>query len=83
MSQVIKLSKKELASVTETQTKINNLIFNLGQYEVQKTNILTKLEEVTAEQNKLAKELTEKHGEGKIDLEKGELTLTESIEPAK
>lgn len=80
MSQVIKLQEEELQSIKETQGKITQLIYNLGQFEVQKTNILTQLEETQSELNKLAKELQAKHGEGNINLETGELTLTESTE---
>jgi len=81
MSQVIKLQEEELQSIKETQGKITQLIYNLGQFEVQKTNILTQLEETQSELNGLAKELQAKHGEGNINLETGELTLTESTEP--
>lgn len=81
MSQVIKLQEEELQSIKETQGKITQLIYNLGQFEVQKTNILAQLEETQSELNGLAKELQDKHGEGNINLETGELTLTESTEP--
>ena len=80
MSQVIKLKEEELQSIKETQNKITQLIYNLGQLEVQKTSILTQLEEVQLKQSELAKELQKKHGEGNINLETGELTLTESPE---
>lgn len=82
MSQVIKLQEEELKTIKETQTKITQLIYNLGQFEVQKTNILSQLEEVQLEQNNLAKEIQAEHGEGKINLETGELTLTEVTEAA-
>ena len=74
----IQLQEKELQEIKETQTKITQLIYGLGQLEVQKTNILTKLEQVQEKQNILAKELQEKHGEGNINLETGELTLKET-----
>ena len=80
MSQVIKLQEEELQSIKETQTRITQLIYGLGQLEVQKTNILTELESVQEKQNGLAKELQNKHGEGNINLETGELTLTEAPE---
>lgn len=80
MSQTIKLQEEELQSIKETQTRITQLIYGLGQLEVQKTNILTELESVQEKQNKLAKELQDKHGEGNINLETGELTLTEAPE---
>lgn len=82
MSQVIKLQEEELQEIKETQTRITQLIYGLGQLEVQKTNILTELEQVQEKQSNLAKELQEKHGEGNINLETGELTLAETTDPA-
>ena len=78
MSKTIKLQEEELQNIKGAQTKITQLIYGLGQLEVQKTNVLTQLEEAQLEQNKLGKELQEKYGEGNINLETGELTLTES-----
>ena len=80
MSQVIKLQTEELQEIKETQTRITQLIYGLGQLEVQKTNVLTQLGEAQVEQNKLGKELQEKYGEGNINLETGEITLTEKSE---
>jgi hypothetical protein len=80
MSKTIKLQEEELQNIKGAQTKITQLIYGLGQLEVQKTNILTQLEEAQLEQNKLGKELQEKYGEGNINLETGEITLTEKPE---
>lgn len=80
MSQTIKLQKEELQNIKDAQTKITQLIYGLGQLEVQKTNVLTQLENAQVEQNKLGKELQDKYGEGNINLETGEITLTESPE---
>jgi hypothetical protein len=80
MSKTIKLQEEELQNIKGAQTKITQLIYGLGQLEVQKTNILTQLEKAQLEQNKLGKELQEKYGEGNINLETGEITLTEEPE---
>jgi len=80
MSKTIKLQEEELQNIKGAQTKITQLIYGLGQLEVQKTNVLTQLEEAQMEQNKLGKELQEKYGEGNINLETGEITLTEKSE---
>ncbi len=74
MSQIIKLQEKELQNIKDAQTKITQLIYGLGQLEVQKTNILAQLEEAQLEQNTLGKDLQEKYGEGNINLETGEIT---------
>lgn len=78
MSQVIKLQEKELQEVKDTQNTITQLIYGLGQLEVQKTNLFAEFEKVQKNQNKLAKDLQDKYGEGNINLETGEITLTES-----
>jgi hypothetical protein len=80
MSQIIKLQEKELQNIKDAQTKITQLIYGLGQLEVQKTNILAQLEEAQLEQNTLGKDLQEKYGEGNINLETGEITPTEELE---
>lgn len=80
MSKSIKLQEEELQNIKGAQTKITQLIYGLGQLEVQKTNILTQLEEAQLKQNKLGKELQEKYGEGNINLETGEITSTEEPE---
>lgn len=80
MSQIIKLQEKELQDIKDAQTKITQLIYGLGQLEVQKTNILAQLEEAQSEQNTLGKDLQEKYGEGDINLETGEITPPEKPE---
>jgi hypothetical protein len=77
MSQVIKLQESELERIKSTQGDITNLTYNLGQLEVQKASILVEINKVQARQNELGKELNDKYGEGNINLETGELTLTE------
>jgi hypothetical protein len=77
MSQVIKLQENELERIKSTQGDITNLTYSLGQLEVQKASILIEIDKVQARQNELGKELNDKYGEGNINLETGELTLTE------
>ena len=77
MSQTIKLQENELERIKSTQGDITNLTYSLGQLEVQKASILVEIDKVQAKQNELGKELNDKYGEGNINLETGELTLTE------
>ena len=77
MSQVIKLQENELERIKSTQGDITNLTYSLGQLEVQKASILVEIDKVQVRQNELGKELNDKYGEGNINLETGELTLTE------
>ena len=72
-----KLSEKELQQLNELQTKVNRLIFSLGQVENQKLSIYQQLEEVQEEQKTFGKELYEKYGDGNINPETGEITKSE------
>jgi len=80
MSQIIKLQEEELQNLKSSQNQISQLTYGLGQLEVQKANLITQLGQTQTELNKLGKDLQEKYGEGSIDLETGELTLTEAPE---
>lgn len=80
MSNVIKLQEKELQSIKENQKQINQVVYNMGALEYQKTQLLPQIEELQKVQNELAVELQEKYGEGNINLETGELTLKESTD---
>jgi|TARA_E500000305_G_scaffold73831_1_gene59658 hypothetical protein len=84
MSKAIKLSKEELKTLRGYQQKQNQITFNLGNVDIQKailegqrSQILDNLADLQEKSNKTAKELQDKYGEGKIDLETGEFTLTE------
>lgn len=79
-----KLSQEELDNLKKIQSDSSNLIFNLGQVDVQRSlleaqrdEILNKLADLQGEQNTLAKELQDKYGEGNINLETGEFIVEE------
>ena len=84
MSKPIKLSKEELEVLKSYQLKQNDITFKLGNVDIQKaiiegqrSDLLDKLANLQEESNKVGKELQEKYGEGNINLETGELTLSE------
>tara|TARA_Y100000389_G_scaffold204934_1_gene260975 strand:- start:1795 stop:2046 length:252 start_codon:yes stop_codon:yes gene_type:complete len=79
-----KLSKKELQTLQEYQTKTNEILSVLGSIELQFDALKTQKEEVlkefktlTESQTKTGKELQDKYGEGNINLEDGEFTPKE------
>lgn len=83
MSETIKLSKEELEILQNYQQRQNQITFELGNVDIQKailegqrSAILDKLADLQEESNKTAKELQEKYGEGTVNLESGEFTLT-------
>mgnify|MGYP003624679743 CR=1 FL=1 len=84
MSKAIKLSEKELKTLRSYQQNQNQITFNLGNVDIQKailegqrSVILENLANLQEKSNKTAKDLQDKYGEGNIDLETGEFTLTE------
>ena len=84
MSKTIKLTEEELVILRDYQQKQNQITFNLGNVDIQKailegqrSVILENLANLQEESNKTAKDLQDKYGEGNIDLETGEFTLTE------
>lgn len=84
MSKEKKLSKEELKVLQGYQKQQNQITYNLGQVDIQKailegqrSAILEDLANLQEKSNKTAKELQDKYGEGNINLETGEMTLSE------
>ncbi len=83
MSKKIKLTKKELKELNSYQTKQTEIIWELGNLNLQfalmegkRNDILDKFTNLQEESNNTAKLLQKKYGEGNIDLKTGEFTLT-------
>ena len=79
-----KLSEEEVAKLKSYQNDTNEIVGALGQIELQfelleekKEEILEKFKKLRVDQSNLAKELTEKYGDGNLDLEKGEIIPVE------
>jgi hypothetical protein len=67
------LSEKELQKVQSNQQISNEIIFAIGELELQKISLVDQYRELAQQQNKLGSELTEKYGDGKINLNTGEI----------
>ncbi len=85
----IKLTEEELTKFAEIQAKNNAVVNQLGNLELTKlqvenrrVEILNFLNELREEENEFGKELTEKYGEGSIDLQTGEFLPTPALESA-
>tara|TARA_R110002167_G_scaffold124253_3_gene303603 strand:+ start:3460 stop:3711 length:252 start_codon:yes stop_codon:yes gene_type:complete len=81
--EIQKLSKEEVAELKKLQGEGNQIQYSLGQIHVAKYNLKKqtilfeeKLDNLRKDEKKLADKLTEKYGEGNIDLEKEEFTKT-------
>ena len=71
---VNKITEEQLKTVTEQQTKMNDLLRHIGLLDVQKLNAHSAIKEVTADIDKTKKELEEQYGQVNIDLKDGSYT---------
>jgi len=78
-----KLSKEELEKLNTFSKKQEEITVALGQLDIQKallegqrSMILEELSKLQEKQNTTAKELQSKYGDGNIDLDTGEFTLS-------
>ena len=76
-----KLSKEELQTFKDFQTQENNLVVSFGQVEyqiasleTQKDNLIESKQVFEKKRTEFAKVLSEKYGDGNINLETGEVT---------
>ena len=69
-----KLTEKEFETVTDFQTKLNNIVFNIGLVESQKHGFLHELAGVNQDQEEFKKVLEDKYGQVNINLEDGTYT---------
>lgn len=75
MSEVKKLTEEELNAVKQIKNEYTNLALNLGELELQKAELFNIQKQLFERENKLAKELSEKYGDGSINIDTGEITL--------
>jgi predicted nuclease with TOPRIM domain len=80
----VQLAPEELSKLQETNNKVADIITSLGQIEIQisllqenKKSLLDSFSQIQQDQDQLAQELTQKYGDGKIDIATGEFTKAE------
>jgi len=80
----IQLASEELSKLQELNAKVADIIASLGQIEIQisllkdnKRSLLDTFTQIHQDQNQLAQELTQKYGDGTINMTSGEFTKTE------
>jgi phosphopantetheine adenylyltransferase len=88
---IVKLQEKELQELKEIQTKNSEIIIGLGTLDLdieatevaleslkeRRKNLRKDFKDLVERQNKSAKDLQDKYGEGNIDLETGEFDAVE------
>jgi hypothetical protein len=80
----IQLTPEELSKLQDLNIKATDIITSLGQIEVQvsflqanKESLLDNFTQLQQDQDQLATELTQKYGDGTINIASGEFTKTE------
>jgi hypothetical protein len=71
MAENKKITEKEFETIVDFQTKLNNLLLNIGAIESQKHGLLHELAGVNQDQEKFKKELQDKYGSVNINLKDG------------
>ena len=76
------LTQEELTQLRDLQTRQNNLLVNLGSIEYRialleqnKFELKSQVLEIERLNNELGTQLTEKYGNGNLNLETGEITI--------
>lgn len=79
--EVVKLAPEELSRLQEANNKVAEIVASLGQIEIQmsllqknKESLLASFAQIQQDQDQLATELTQKYGDGTIDITSGEFT---------
>jgi hypothetical protein len=82
MPEVKKLSEEEVQQIKEIKQEYTSLALALGDLELQKANLdkektrlLNHQDQLGNKEVELAKKLTEKYGNGSINIETGEITI--------
>jgi septation ring formation regulator EzrA len=80
----IKLTPEELSKLQNLNNNVADIVSSLGQIEIQlslmqknKESLLASFSQIQQDQDKLAAELTQKYGDGTIDITSGEFTKVE------
>jgi hypothetical protein len=80
----VQLTPEELSKLQDSNAKVADIVTSLGQIELQmsllqknKESLLAAFSQIQQDQDQLAQELTQKYGDGTIDMTSGEFTKTE------
>ena len=74
MNEVKKLTSEELQTVKDIKQEYNTLVFELGELEIKKLQLIETQKVLSNKEAKVANDLTEKYGPGTINIETGEIS---------
>lgn len=69
-----KLTEEELQQIKDIKQQYANLTLALGEIELQKFQLLSTQSQLFESETKIVKQLTEKYGEGTINVNTGEIS---------
>ena len=72
------LTQEELQQVKNLQDQVQQVTLQLGTLEVKKIQLKEILKDLEQEETTLAKSLSDKYGNGTLDLDTGKITLVEA-----
>jgi hypothetical protein len=72
-----RLSQEELKKLQDFQQQGNNIIYSIGELTLQKESLVEQYKLLSSQQSELGSSLSKKYGDGKINLNTGEITLPE------
>lgn len=81
--QKAKITDEQLKKVKDHQNKLNQMLNQIGFFDVQASAVKREFEKVNGESEKLKKELEDEYGPINIDLQTGEYTIIEEKEEEK
>ena len=71
------LTPEELQQVKDLQNQVQEITTQLGTIEVRKIQLKNVISNLQQEEEKLAKTLSSKYGNGSLDIDTGKLTIAE------
>lgn len=73
-----RLSQEELQKLQDFQQEGNNIIYSLGELSLQKESLVEQYKLLSSQQSELGNSLSKKYGDGKINLNTGEIVPIDS-----
>lgn len=67
-----KLTQEEINKLVELQSNLNTILVELGSLEANKLTLYSYYNQIKEQERTLGKELSDKYGDGTINLEEGE-----------
>ena len=71
------LTPEEISTIKNLQNQIQQLALQLGTVEIKKFQLKNEIEKLQQQEEQVAKTLSDKYGNGTLDIDTGKLTIVE------